>query len=79
VIAVGAAFDYHAGAVGEPPHRIQRLGLQWAYRLAQDPRRLWRRYLWQNPAYLVLLALQRVRLWRPETTGIPPRESLRYG
>lgn len=44
-VAVGAAFDYHAGALTEPPAAIQRAGLQWAYPLAQDPRRLWRRYL----------------------------------
>jgi exopolysaccharide biosynthesis WecB/TagA/CpsF family protein len=79
VISVGAAFDYHAGDIGEPPQWIQRFGLQWAYRLAQDPRRLWQRYLWLNPLYLVLLALQRVRLWRPETTATAPQERLRYG
>lgn len=65
ILAVGAAFDYHAGLVTEPPAFIQRAGLQWLYRLAQEPRRLWRRYLLLNPAYLTLLALQFARVWRP--------------
>lgn len=79
VISVGAAFDYHAGLVSEPPERIQRLGLQWAYRLLQDPRRLWKRYLGLNPLYLLLLGLQLARLWRPRTDGVAPAERLRYG
>jgi N-acetylglucosaminyldiphosphoundecaprenol N-acetyl-beta-D-mannosaminyltransferase len=59
VLAVGAAFDYHAGLVAEPPAWIQRYGLQWLYRLAQDPRRLWRRYVLLNPRFLAGLAAQR--------------------
>lgn len=65
VLAVGAAFDYHAGLVSEPPAWVQRAGLQWFYRLVQQPRRLWRRYLLLNPAYLTLLALQRAGVWKP--------------
>jgi UDP-N-acetyl-D-mannosaminuronic acid transferase (WecB/TagA/CpsF family) len=42
----------------EPPAWMQRSGLQWAYRLAQDPRRLWKRYLKLNPAYLARLGVQ---------------------
>lgn len=79
VISVGAAFDYHAGAVKEPSAWIQRLGLQWAYRLGQDPRRLWKRYLGLNPLLLLLMILQKLRLWRPETAATEPRERLRYG
>lgn len=66
LIAVGAAFDYHAGLLKEPPASIQRSGLQWLWRLVQEPTRLWRRYLLLNPLYLVLLGLQKLRLWRPQ-------------
>lgn len=51
LMAVGAAFDYHAGLQSEPPAFIQRWGFQWLYRLCQNPRRLWRRYLVLNPRY----------------------------
>jgi exopolysaccharide biosynthesis WecB/TagA/CpsF family protein len=71
-LAVGAAFDYHAGTRPEPPLWIQRAGLQWLWRLAAEPRRLWRRYLLLNPAYLTLLVAQRLHLWRPDTTGKAP-------
>jgi exopolysaccharide biosynthesis WecB/TagA/CpsF family protein len=80
VLAVGAAFDYHSGAVKEPPARIQRLGLQWAYRLAQEPTRLWRRYLLLNPAFLGLLTLQLLRLWRPDPDNVrAPVGEVLYG
>lgn len=79
VISVGAAFDYHAGVMREPPAIIQRLGLQWAHRLAQDPRRLWRRYLGFNALYLVLLALQGLHAWRPAPPGVAPEKELMYG
>lgn len=59
LLAVGAAFDYHAGLVDEPPMWVQRNGLQWLYRLAQDPRRLWRRYLILNPRYATSVFRQR--------------------
>jgi len=80
VLAVGAAFDYHAGLVGEPPLLLQRLGLQWLYRLVQQPSRLWKRYLLLNPAYVGLLALQGLKLWRPDpTVEEPPRHQMMYG
>jgi N-acetylglucosaminyldiphosphoundecaprenol N-acetyl-beta-D-mannosaminyltransferase len=78
VIGVGAAFDYHAGMINEPPQAIQRLGLQWAHRLLQDPRRLWRRYLLLNPGYIGLLLLQLSGAWKPPSSGIPPEFELRY-
>jgi N-acetylglucosaminyldiphosphoundecaprenol N-acetyl-beta-D-mannosaminyltransferase len=49
---VGAAFDYHTGQIRDCPQWIKRAGLQWLHRLLQDPRRLWRRYLRNNPAFL---------------------------
>lgn len=80
VIAVGAAFDYHAGLLNEPPQVIQQAGLQWLYRLTQDPRRLWKRYLLLNPAFLTLLALQTLRLWHPNPFAAKqPNGELLYG
>lgn len=78
-VAVGAAFDYHAGALTEPPGWMQAAGLQWLYRLLQEPRRLWRRYLLLNPLFVLLLALQRSRIWRPAMAAEPPRAELRPG
>lgn len=65
LLAVGAAFDYHAGQLRRPPAWMQRRGLEWLWRLALEPRRLWRRYLLLNPHYLARLAAQRLGLWRP--------------
>jgi len=79
VIAVGAAFDYHAGLLAEPAQWVQRMGLQWAHRLLANPRRLWKRYLLLNPVFLGLLALQAVGLWRPNPSGVRPAHSLRPG
>jgi len=53
LVGVGAAFDFHAGLIPQAPDRLQRLGLEWAYRLAQEPRRLWRRYLRYNPRFVL--------------------------
>jgi UDP-N-acetyl-D-mannosaminuronic acid transferase (WecB/TagA/CpsF family) len=72
LVAVGAAFDYHAGVVKEPPLSVQRAGLHWLYRLAQEPRRLWKRYVLLNPAYMGLLLLQALRLWRPDPNDSEP-------
>ena len=56
MIGVGAAFNIHAGVKSQAPAWMQRLAMEWVYRLFQEPRRLWRRYLIQNPRF-VLLAL----------------------
>jgi N-acetylglucosaminyldiphosphoundecaprenol N-acetyl-beta-D-mannosaminyltransferase len=66
LIAVGAAFDFHAGSVQQAPLWMQRSGLEWLFRLAVEPRRLWRRYLVDNPWFLWELALQRTGLKRFE-------------
>jgi exopolysaccharide biosynthesis WecB/TagA/CpsF family protein len=80
MLAVGAAFDYHAGLVKEPPSWMQRAGLQWLYRLGQDPKRLWRRYVLLNPDYLARLAAQRLGLWRPSPeSAVAPTEEVLYG
>jgi N-acetylglucosaminyldiphosphoundecaprenol N-acetyl-beta-D-mannosaminyltransferase len=50
--AVGAAFDFHAGRISQAPPWMQDRGLEWTYRIAQEPRRLLPRYLYYNPAFL---------------------------
>ncbi|MFL5902976.1 MAG: WecB/TagA/CpsF family glycosyltransferase [Solirubrobacteraceae bacterium] len=55
---VGAAFDFHAGIVPPAPPWMQERGLEWAYRLAREPRRLWRRYARYNPRFVVAFARQ---------------------
>ena len=52
LLGVGAAFDIHAGRLRQAPPLLQRAGLEWAYRLAVEPRRLWRRYLVNNPRFV---------------------------
>jgi N-acetylglucosaminyldiphosphoundecaprenol N-acetyl-beta-D-mannosaminyltransferase len=53
VVPVGAAFDFWSGAIKEAPRVLQGSGLEWVYRLAQEPRRLWRRYLLGNPRFVL--------------------------
>ena len=80
VIAVGAAFGFHAGTLPQAPAVMQRFGLEWLFRLAQEPRRLWKRYIFLNPMYLSLLLLQRCRLCRFDTDNtLAPTEELLYG
>jgi N-acetylglucosaminyldiphosphoundecaprenol N-acetyl-beta-D-mannosaminyltransferase len=61
LIGVGAAFDFHAGLVPQAPPWMQASGLEWAYRLAHEPRRLWRRYLRYNPLFVAGFARQYLR------------------
>jgi N-acetylglucosaminyldiphosphoundecaprenol N-acetyl-beta-D-mannosaminyltransferase len=56
VMGVGGTFDVVAGKVRRAPRWMQRVGLEWAYRLMQEPRRMWRRYLRGNSAFLALTA-----------------------
>jgi N-acetylglucosaminyldiphosphoundecaprenol N-acetyl-beta-D-mannosaminyltransferase len=58
MIGVGAAFDYHTGHLKDSPQWMKPLGLQWLHRLAQEPRRLWKRYLVNNPAFVSQAVLQ---------------------
>jgi len=60
-LAVGAAFDFLAGTTRQAPRWMQRSGLEWSYRLAQEPRRLARRYLWGNPRFVISVVRQRLR------------------
>jgi exopolysaccharide biosynthesis WecB/TagA/CpsF family protein len=70
LLAVGAAFDYHAGQLRVPPPWMQRHGLEWAWRLGLEPGRLWKRYLLLNPQYVARLAAQKSGLWK--ATPPPP-------
>ena len=61
LVGVGAAFDFHAGLVSQAPAWMQRAGLEWAYRLSREPRRLWRRYARYNPLFLAQFLAQYAR------------------
>ncbi|HEX5234703.1 MAG TPA: WecB/TagA/CpsF family glycosyltransferase [Silvibacterium sp.] len=79
VLAVGAAFPLLAGMLPQAPPWMQRFGLEWLFRLLIEPRRLWRRYLLLNPAYLALVALQRCGLMQFSPQGRPPSEGVFAG
>jgi N-acetylglucosaminyldiphosphoundecaprenol N-acetyl-beta-D-mannosaminyltransferase len=66
MLGVGAAFDFLSGRKRQAPSALQRLGLEWLYRLVHEPRRLWKRYLYRNPRFVALFAAQllRQRQWR---------------
>ncbi len=79
-MCVGAAFDFHAGTVSQAPFVLQRVGLEWAYRLAHEPRRLWRRYVLFNPLYVAMIAAQAAGAIDFESRpGIPPKRDLNLG
>jgi N-acetylglucosaminyldiphosphoundecaprenol N-acetyl-beta-D-mannosaminyltransferase len=61
LVGVGAAFDFHAGLVPQAPGWMQSAGLEWAFRLAQEPRRLWKRYLRYNPRFVAGFGAQWLR------------------
>lgn len=79
-IAVGAAFDFHAGTLAQAPPLIQDWGLEWLFRLSKEPGRLWKRYLTLNPLFSVCFVLQWAfgsKLFPRE--GKPPSQQFRYG
>jgi exopolysaccharide biosynthesis WecB/TagA/CpsF family protein len=80
LLAVGAAFDFHAGTVSQAPRWLQDRGLEWLFRLVQEPKRLWKRYVYLNPMYLlfVMLQLTRLRTMNLEDTVSPPSQ-MRFG
>jgi N-acetylglucosaminyldiphosphoundecaprenol N-acetyl-beta-D-mannosaminyltransferase len=79
ILAVGAAFPFLAGIIPQAPRWMQDAGLEWLFRLQSEPRRLWRRYLFLNPAYLVCVALQALGVSRFSTDGQLPTHELLYG
>lgn len=72
---VGGSFDILAGITRRAPDTWQRVGMEWAYRVLQEPRRLWRRYLVTNVAFIGLLAKELVKP-RPRYSLAPPRPDL---
>jgi N-acetylglucosaminyldiphosphoundecaprenol N-acetyl-beta-D-mannosaminyltransferase len=74
MLGVGAAFDFVAGRKRQAPRPLGAMGLEWAFRLATEPRRLWRRYLVHNPRFAGLFTLELARAaWaRARTAGTPP-------
>lgn len=54
MLGVGAAFDFHAGVKSQAPLGMQKIGMEWLFRFANEPRRLWRRYLYHNPRFIFL-------------------------
>ena len=54
MIGVGAAFDFHSGVKPQAPLWMQKVGLEWLFRLSVEPQRLWRRYLYHNPRFVIL-------------------------
>lgn len=68
-VCVGAAFDFHANAKRIAPPWMQRAGLEWLFRLAEEPGRLWKRYLVTNSTFIIRLA---AAMSRRNSSGAPP-------
>ncbi|NJR20868.1 MAG: WecB/TagA/CpsF family glycosyltransferase [Richelia sp. CSU_2_1] len=80
LIAVGAAYDFHAGNIAKAPEFLGKMGLEWLFRLAMEPGRLWQRYVLLNPLYIWLFLLQafKVKYFDPKD-ATPPRNETLYG
>ena len=76
VLGVGAAFDIHAGLLPQAPPWMQKRGLEWLYRLVKEPRRLWKRYLGNNPRFVARILRRPPRIVAVEDldTGKRPPE-----
>jgi len=72
MVGVGAAFDIHTGRTEDAPQWVKRAGLQWLHRLVQEPGRLWKRYLINNPKFVFKIALQLLK------RGFSPRLQERW-
>lgn len=77
-VAVGAAFDFHAGLIPQAPPWMQKRGLEWLFRLRQEPQRLWKRYMVLNPLYIGCFALQYFHLKAFTPSQIAPKHPLNY-
>jgi N-acetylglucosaminyldiphosphoundecaprenol N-acetyl-beta-D-mannosaminyltransferase len=73
MVGVGAAFDIHTGRLKDAPQWMKMAGLQWAHRLGQEPRRLWKRYLLNNSAFMLAIGLQFAGLRR---RPLPPTSQI---
>ena len=76
MIGVGAAFDFHTGRLPQAPPLVQQAGLEWLYRLLVEPRRLWRRYLVNNTAFICRMVGQMLGLRRNAFRPCPGRGGL---
>jgi len=76
MVGVGAAFDFHAGLKAQAPAWMQRNGLEWFFRLVTEPRRLWKRYLINNPSFMALIVMQELGLRRYQVTDAEKRASV---
>jgi N-acetylglucosaminyldiphosphoundecaprenol N-acetyl-beta-D-mannosaminyltransferase len=74
MLGVGAAFDFLAGRKRQAPKVLQRLGLEWLFRLVNEPRRLWRRYLYRNPRFVALFVVQLIGRRRADVRVAAERE-----
>ena len=80
VVAVGAAFDFHAGTIPQAPSTLQRAGLEWLYRFSKEPSRLWRRYALLNPLYVAMVTAQKTGMKRfDESPGTRPDHEMNFG
>ena len=68
MLGVGAAFDFHTGRAKDAPACMKKTGLQWLHRLSQEPSRLWKRYLINNPLFIYKIVLQIVKK-KPTISG----------
>ena len=80
LIAVGAAYDFHAGNLAKSPEFLSKIGLEWLFRMVKEPRRLWQRYVLLNPLYIWLFLLQALKIknFDPKDATPPVKEVL-YG
>jgi N-acetylglucosaminyldiphosphoundecaprenol N-acetyl-beta-D-mannosaminyltransferase len=79
MIGVGAAFDFHTGRIADSPAWVKQCGLQWLHRLIQEPSRLWKRYLLNNPRFAIEAGLQLAGVRRyelPDSAGGLQRQLL---
>jgi exopolysaccharide biosynthesis WecB/TagA/CpsF family protein len=80
LLATGAAFDFVSGNITRAPEFFQKWGLEWFYRLMQEPTRLWRRYVFLNPLYVSLFILQFLKIVNFDPSrATPPTQEMRHG
>jgi len=80
LIAVGAAYDFHAGNLAKSPEWLSNLGLEWVFRMMKEPKRLWKRYVFLNPLFMWLFFLQAFKIKHFDPTdATPPVEEVLYG
>lgn len=77
MVGVGAAFLFHTGAIRDSPEWVKRMGLQWMHRLLQEPIRLWKRYLRNNPLFIIYAFLQIIG-WKRYTLETSSSHSQSY-